>query len=111
MEGKHGENISHPIPVGIFGTGMGRRKCLVGEEAAYFHGVFQYATTIEPSPMVGGQPGGQISYPVAVVEKQDGTLTAVRFSNIRFPPEEVKVDVIFETPPAEMIKKILESGR
>ena len=85
MEGKYGENISHPIPGGIFDPGRrGLRKCLVGGEKAYFHGVFQYATPIEPSPMVGGQPGGQIAYPVAVVEMQDGTLTTVGVRDIHF---------------------------
>jgi hypothetical protein len=61
-----------------------RRKCFVGDKAAYFHGIFQYATVIEPSPMVGGHPGGQIAYPVAVVEMQDGTLTTVGVRDIHF---------------------------
>ena len=61
-----------------------RRKCFVGDKAAYFHGIFQYATVSEPSPMVGGHPGGQIAYPVAVVEMQDGTLTTVGVRDIHF---------------------------
>ena len=61
-----------------------RRKCFVGDKAAYFHGIFQYATVIESSPMVGGHPGGQIAYPVAVVEMQDGTLTTVGVRDIHF---------------------------
>lgn len=61
-----------------------RRECFVGDKAAYFHGIFQYATVIEPSPMVGGHPGGQIAYPVAVVEMQDGTLTTVGVRDIHF---------------------------
>ena len=109
MEEKHGENISHPIPMGSFGYRFRLRKCFVGEETAYFHGVFQFADTVPPSPMVGGDPGGQIAYPVAVVEKQDGTFAAVRLGDIHF-PEELKVNVNFNTPPAEILKKILESG-
>ena len=85
MEGKYGENISHPIPGGIFDHGRrGLRKCLVGGEKAYFHGVFQYATPIEPSPMVGGQPGGQIAYPVAAVETLGGAMQTVRLGAVLF---------------------------
>lgn len=91
MERKQWENISNPIPAGIFETGRGGRKCLVGDEEAYFHGVFQLADTVSPSPMVGGDPGGQIAYPVAVVEKQDGTLTTVALNKVRLYTQEVTV--------------------
>lgn len=61
-----------------------RRKCFVGDKAAYFHGIFQYATPIEPSPMVGGQPGGQIAYPVAAVETLGGAMQTVRLGAVLF---------------------------
>lgn len=85
MEKKHGENISHPIPVGIFDPGRsGLRKCLVDGEKAYFHGVFQYAAPIEPSIRIGGHPGGQIDYPVAVVETLGGTMRTVLLGSVLF---------------------------
>lgn len=92
MEGKHGENIRHPIPAGIFGAGVGRRKCKVLTEPAYFHGVFQEAWVVEPSIRVGGHPGGQMAYPVAVVESLSGTLRTVQIGDVFFEDwtEEVK---------------------
>lgn len=108
MERKHGENISHPIPVDIFETGRGGRKCLVGDEKAYFHGIFQFADTVPPSPMVGGDPGGQIAYPVAVVEKQDGTLTTVALNKVRLYTQEVTVNL---EPPKEFSQIISEELR
>ena len=39
---------------------------------ADFYGVFQLSTVIDPSPMIGGHPGGVIAYPVAVVDFGDG---------------------------------------
>lgn len=52
------------------------KKCEVhcnGEKyTADFYGVFQLSTVIDPSPMVGGHPGGVVAYPVAVVDFGDG---------------------------------------
>ncbi len=52
------------------------KKCEVianGEKyTADFYGVFQLSTVIDPSPMIGGHPGGVIAYPVAVVNFGDG---------------------------------------
>lgn len=52
------------------------KKCEVicnGEKyTADFYGVFQLSTVIDPSPMIGGHPGGVIAYPVAVVDFGDG---------------------------------------
>lgn len=39
---------------------------------ADFYGIFQLSTVIDPSPMIGGHPGGVIAYPVAVVDFGDG---------------------------------------
>ena len=35
---------------------------------AEFVGIFQYSNVINPSPMLGGHPGGVIAYPVALVK-------------------------------------------
>ena len=39
---------------------------------AKFYGVFQYSTIIKESMMVGGELGGVIAYPVAIVEDENG---------------------------------------
>lgn len=52
------------------------KKCVVISNSkkytADFYGVFQISTVIDPSPMIGGHPGGVIAYPVAVVDSGDG---------------------------------------
>ncbi len=50
---------------------------------AEFIGVYQYSGVIEPSPMIGGHPGGVIAYPVAVV-KLNEKLKEVKLSDITF---------------------------
>ena len=39
---------------------------------AKFYGVFQYSTIIKESMMVGGELGGVIAYPVAIIEDESG---------------------------------------
>lgn len=51
---------------------MDLRLCKVNEEIGYFHCWEQFAKPIEPSNMVGGAPGGQISLVLGVVEFKDG---------------------------------------
>lgn len=52
------------------------KKCEVpahGQKyTADFYGVFQLSTVIDPSPRIGGHPGGVVAYPVAVVDFGDG---------------------------------------
>lgn len=48
------------------------RLCEVDGELGYFHTWEQYAKTIGPSIMVGGHPGGQISWVSGIVEFKDG---------------------------------------
>ena len=50
---------------------------------AEFIGVYQYSRVIEPSPMIGGHPGGVIAYPVVVV-KLNEKLKEVKLSDITF---------------------------
>ena len=41
-------------------------------EKIKLHGIFQFATVLEPSTMIGGHNGGQVSYPIAVIEHDNG---------------------------------------
>lgn len=50
---------------------------------AEFVGVFQYSFVIDPSPMIGGQPGGMIAYPIAVIKRQ-GNFEEVKTSDVIF---------------------------
>lgn len=50
---------------------------------AEFIGVYQYSQVIEPSPMIGGHPGGVIAYPIAIV-KLNEKLKEVKLSDITF---------------------------
>ena len=52
-------------------------------EQVKLHGIFQYAYVIEQSLMIGGHGGGQIAYPVAVIQFKNG-----EFMNVQ--PQELK---------------------
>lgn len=41
-------------------------------QLGYFHCWEQYSTVIEPSPLIGGHPGGTISQVYGIVEFPDG---------------------------------------
>ena len=51
---------------------------------ALFHGWNHYSKVIEPSPMVGGSPGGQVSSTFAIVELENGKIRQVETYNIQF---------------------------
>lgn len=68
-----------------------RRICMVRcfeperkERRAFFHLFTTRAYPIEPSPLRGGHPGGQVSEAVAIVEYEDGTVDTVEPSRVRF---------------------------
>lgn len=68
-----------------------RRICMVEtyeanrkERRAFFHLFTTSARPIEPSPLRGGHPGGQVSKPVAIVEYEDGTVDTVEPERVRF---------------------------
>lgn len=48
------------------------RLCEVNGELGYFHCWEPYSTPIEPSPMIGGHPGGMFSRVCGIVEFSDG---------------------------------------
>ena len=62
---------------------------------ATFHAWSEYANVIGESPLIGGHASGQIKYPVAVVEYEDGQVntvpaTCVKFTDVK-PPKRLKV--------------------
>lgn len=42
------------------------------------HGIFQHSYVIPPSLMVGGHNGGQIAYPIAVIEYENGDIKQIQ---------------------------------
>lgn len=52
------------------------------------HGIFQYATVLEPSLSMGGHNGGQVSYPIAVIEHENGDIEHVQPHQIKRSDEE-----------------------
>ena len=60
------------------------RPCKVDGKDALFHRWEDYATVLEPSPMVGGHPGGQLRETFAIVEMMDGKIVEVKPSKVTF---------------------------
>lgn len=60
------------------------RLCRVKGEIGYFHTWEHYMDVIGQSPMVGGHPGGQISYAHAIVEFLEGVVKRVDIKDILF---------------------------
>lgn len=54
------------------------------ERRAFFHLFTTKAFPLEPSPLRGGHPGGQVSTPLAIVEYEDGTVETVEPHRVRF---------------------------
>jgi hypothetical protein len=67
-----------------FNISMERRPCLVNGRKAMFHGWHHEYFVIEPSIMVGGHPGGQMSKLWAIVEDENGTCGLFEPHCIRF---------------------------
>lgn len=68
------------------------RLCRVNGRIAAFHCWEQYSNVVNASHLVGGYPGGTISFVRGIVEYDDGTLDLVAPKTIRFVdiPEELK---------------------
>lgn len=60
------------------------RQCVVNDKRALFHSWYEIYDVVKPSPMVGGHPGGQISYIVGLVEFEDGHVELLEPRMIRF---------------------------
>ena len=63
-----------------------RRECVVDGKVGYFCCWEQYANVVEPSPMMGGHPGGQLAAVYAIVEFDDG-VRRVSIADIQFTDE------------------------
>ena len=63
-----------------------RRECVVNGKVGYFCCWEQWADVIEPSPMTGGHPGGQLAAVNAIVEFDDG-VRRVSVADIKFTDE------------------------
>ena len=61
------------------------RLCEVDGEVGYFHTWEHRANVVDASPMIGGHPGGQISYILGIVEFSDGVKrvdpTSIKFGD------------------------------
>lgn len=71
-----------------------RRLCTVNGETGYFHTWEQYSKPIEASPMIGGHPGGVVSYILGIVEFEDG-VKRVDPNEIKFCDEENEMLSVF----------------
>lgn len=60
------------------------RPCYVDGVKALFHSWGQHSRVVEPSPMVGGAPGGTVSYILGIVEFEDGQIKQVFPEKIKF---------------------------
>ena len=65
-------------------VGLKLRPCLVKGQKHLFHCWDQRMWVAEPSPMVGGSPGGQCSLMLAVVEDENGQVHEVYPREVRF---------------------------
>ena len=62
------------------------RPCFIGKDnrKALFHCWEHFSEVIAPSPMVGGHPGGTLSFVRGVVEFEDGHVSTIAPENIKF---------------------------
>lgn len=60
------------------------RPCLVNGDMALFHRWSYRQDVVAASPMIGGAPGGAVSFTVGIVEMEDGQVRLVSPDNIKF---------------------------
>lgn len=60
------------------------RLCQARGREAIFHRWTELATVVEPSPLVGGSPGGQTNITLAIVEYKNGKVEQVYPGEIKF---------------------------
>ena len=60
------------------------RPCIVEGRKALFHRWHTISNVLSPSPMIGGHPGGQITYTRAIIEYEDGTVSQCNPTDITF---------------------------
>lgn len=64
------------------------RQCEVDGKKGYFHCWEQKSEIIGPSPMIGGHGGGVITYTLAIVELEDGSIITALPYHIKFTDKE-----------------------
>lgn len=85
---------------------MNTRPCIINariaenkseELVAKFHRWHEKFYVIEPSLMIGGAPGGQVSVMCALIEHGDGMIDIVPADQIRFTDNDSKETEVCET--------------
>lgn len=76
---------------------------------ATFHRFCEHAYVVEPSPMIGGAPGGQISVPLAIVEYEDGTVHYVDPTSVIF-IDHLKIKVTDDHEKARKVYKAVHDN-
>lgn len=64
------------------------RPCEADGKPAIFHRWVNESWVVQPSPMIGGHPGGTVRCTFALVEYEDGTVRKVEPENIKFTDRE-----------------------
>ena len=60
------------------------RKCIFKKTVCTFHGFFQRSIIVGPSLMLGGDDGGVLAYPVAIIETEKGEVIEAQAVSIQF---------------------------
>ena len=60
------------------------RKCIFKGTVCTFHGFFQRSIIMGPSLMIGGDDGGVLAYPVALIETAKGEVIEAQAVSIQF---------------------------
>lgn len=61
-----------------------KRPCYVDGVKAIFHRFSERSEIIAPSPMKGGHGGGVLKWTVAIVEYENGVVSEVEVTKVRF---------------------------
>ena len=64
------------------------RKCIFKKTVCTFHGFFQRSIIMGPSLMIGGDDGGVLAYPVAIIETKKGEVIEAKAVSIQFVEDE-----------------------
>lgn len=64
------------------------RKCIFKKTVCTFHGFFQRSIIMRPSLMIGGDDGGVLAYPVAIIETEEGDVIEAQAVSIQFKDDE-----------------------
>lgn len=87
-ENKNMANLNNEINIKVQATG---RPCWVSHNSAeglkkakaFLHSIATRSYVVEPSPLKGGHPGGQVSRTFAIVENEHGYLVEVELERVQ----------------------------